>query len=152
MMTRTAPLLACLALAGCGGIADSRLNPFNWFAREADVETLLPLEATLPDPRPLVAQVSDVELDRAPGGIILRATGLPPTQGFYAIGLLEEEATEDAAVLRFQFRAQPPDSPAPAGSAASRSLTAGTFISTAALRGVRRIEVVGATNTRSRSR
>ena len=69
-----------LALAGCGRIGQSKLNPFNWFEKSEPRETIvLPGEQT--DPRPLVDTVLSMQVEPIPGGAIVRARGVSPTQG-----------------------------------------------------------------------
>ena len=43
----------CVALSGCGGLRQSKLNPFNWFGRSEPRETIV-LPGATADPRPLV--------------------------------------------------------------------------------------------------
>jgi hypothetical protein len=79
------------------------------------------------------AEVTGVVLERTPGGVIVRATGLPPT-----LGLLERRARARdptsgptrTASSRFDFRALPPAVPQPAGAPAARSIVTGYFLST----------------------
>ncbi|OZA08094.1 MAG: hypothetical protein B7Y02_12980, partial [Rhodobacterales bacterium 17-64-5] len=76
----------CLALVGCGAVRESRLNPFNWFKR-SEARDLVQTEAP-GDPRPLVAEVLTMVVEPIPGGAIVRATGLPPTQGWWQAELI----------------------------------------------------------------
>lgn len=109
------PLLAVLALtltlSACAAVRESRFNPLNWFGQsEARAARSVPADAyaPVPDPRPLVDQVIAMAVEPIPGGAILRATGLPPTQGFWDAELVQVEGTEaapiDADVLVFDFR------------------------------------------------
>ena len=57
-----AVLSLALVVAGCGGLRESRLNPWNWFGRSAPVEkVVLPQKAA--DPRPLVPEVAEVVVE-----------------------------------------------------------------------------------------
>ena len=48
-----------LALAGCGGIGRSKLNPFNWFRKSQPRETIV-LPGKKEDPRQLVDTVLSI--------------------------------------------------------------------------------------------
>ncbi len=140
-------------LSGCAGIAESRFNPFNWFAGGEEVETLVPLDARPADPRPLVDQVTELVIERAPGGAIVRARGLPPTQGHYDGALVRE--TRDGprdGVLTYQFRIVPPPEPQRVSTPRSREVVVGLFLSDQTLQGVREIRVEAARNARSARR
>ena len=140
---------AAASLTACGSIRESRVNPMNWFNYERQEERLTPEGAleTAKDIRPLISQVADMRIERAPGGAIVRATGLPQTQGFHTAELIEVE-TETRGLLAFEFRVVPPRPGAPVGSAPSREITVGTFVSDIALQGITAIEVRGQDNLR----
>lgn len=153
----TALLIGTVALASCGRVAESRLNPFNWFGGSTEqVATLAPAEgyADLPvDGRQAVAQVTALDVTRRPGGALVVARGLPPTQGWWNAELVAlNDGVPVDGVLTLAFRVSaPPDAPR-VSTPQSRELTAGTFLSDQALDGVRRIVVKGAGNSRSVSR
>jgi hypothetical protein len=93
-----AALCASLALGACSTISQSRLNPFNWFGgSEETVVQRSPLDKPA-DRRLLVHQVTEMKLEKMPGGVIIRATGLPPTQGFWDAELVARPA-EDGQCL-----------------------------------------------------
>ena len=77
-------LIATLAACSGGGGGGGLLSGL--FGRATSVDTV----NTNPDddPRPLINQITDLKLERVPGGAILRATGLPPTQGYFDGALL----------------------------------------------------------------
>ena len=79
-------LVATIAVTGCARVRDSKLNPFNWFGKSKS-EQVQVVEAVPGDPRPLVQQVTALEVARQPGGAIIHATGLPPTQGWWEAAL-----------------------------------------------------------------
>ncbi len=143
--------IVCLVvLAGCGGFRDSRLNPLNWFggSQSADLEPLLPAEA--PDPRALVADVIDMQIDQLPGGAILRATGRAPTQGFWQAELvLREGPDQDPAARIYDFRIFPPVTPAAVSTPQSREMTVAVYLSDIDLAGVQSITVQGGANARA---
>ncbi len=155
MTARQLILFAALAVsvAGCG-FGASRLNPFNWFGGGAEVETLEPFQiAEVEDRRPLVSEVTGLVIERTPGGAIIRATGLPPTQGWYNAGLVSEDDGEPIdGVLSFSLRSLPPASPTRVSTVQSRELSVAVFISDIALAPVRTIRVTGATNSRAARR
>ena len=145
-----AALVAVLALAGC----ESRFNPVNWFGGSTEEATLAPRRGYVEtvDRRPLVQQVLSMKVDRVPGGAIVSAIGLPPTQGHWATDLVPETTTigdkpvADNGVLAFQFRLLPPPGPRRSGTPVSRELSASTFLTDQELLGVRTIVVRGQTN------
>lgn len=143
---------AALVLQGCG---DSSLNPFSWFRSDPQAETV---DGSIPevtrDARPLVAQITDLAVERTPGGAIIRATALPPEQGWYNAALVSVTAAGEPedGVLAFEFRAFPPVAPTRVSTAQSRELTAAVHVSDIVLADVREIRVRGATNARTARR
>jgi hypothetical protein len=151
----TGLLVLTLTLGACGKIRDSRLNPFNWFGRSEVVE--VPAEGVVPgrpyDTRILVSQVIDMEVARYPGGAIVRATGLPPTQGWWKADLVAENSGFPVdGVLTYRFVIAEPLTPKPVSTQQSREVTAATHLSNVKLADVRQIVVVGAQNSRASRR
>lgn len=141
-----------LLVVSCGRIAQSRLNPFNWFGRSERVETVaVAPEAVTPDGRQLVADVTALVIERNPGGAIVRATGLPPTQGFWEAELVSVP-TEEEGVALYEFRVFPPPTPKPVSTVQSREITVATYLSDIALAQVRQIVVQGANGAQSARR
>jgi hypothetical protein len=151
-MRRTvlAAMSAALLLAGCGAMRESRLNPFNWFGRSAAREAMV-TTATPSDPRALVAQVLDMKVEAYPGGAIVRATGLTPTQGWWDAELVARDV-DDKGVLVFDFRIFPPVTDTAVNTQQSREVTAAASLSDIKLDGVREIVVQGESNARSSRR
>lgn len=158
--TLVLPLALSVALAGCGGWKESRVNPRNWFGKSEKVQTLEPKTGYLKakaDHRTLVADVSTLEIKRTPTGAIVSVTGLPPTQGWWGAAL---EADDDArpvdGVITYRFVVAPPEPGSPASqrvmNAGSRTVTAAAFINNVRLADTRKIVVIGAQNERSISR
>ncbi len=150
-MTRAliAALLA-LSLTGCGYVAKSKLNPFNWFGRSEQREAItLPAEGT--DTRALAAQVTDMQVEPYSAGAIIRATGLMPTQGWWDAELVARPLDE-SGVLVYDFRVFPPVGETPTGAPQTREVTVAVSISPQKLDGVREIVVQGETNARSSRR
>jgi len=143
-------LVLSTVLAGCGNFRESRLNPLNWF-RPAQQEVVGELYVRPSDRRALVAEVTDLKVEPHSSGAIIRATGLPPTQGYWQAELVELPL-DDEGRLVFEFRIFPPPEPQRAGTPRSREITVATTLSTRKLDGVRLIVVQGATNALSSGR
>ncbi len=152
------PLIATMAmllfLGACGGVRESRLNPLNWFGRES-TETLVPQGGwNRPiDNRALVPVVTDIELTPTSTGALLRATGLPDTQGWWDVELraLNNGRPVDGALV-YEFVIAAPRADAAISTEASRLVTAGVAIPASRLSGLRQITVRGATNARTINR
>lgn len=140
----------CLVLAGCGGLRESRLNPFNWFGKSQPRETIVLAEKP-GDPRPLVQTVLSMTVEPMPGGAIVRATGLTPTQGWWKAELVPLPVSEGGTLV-YEFRLLPPIKPADVNTPRSREVTVGIYISDYKLEGLREIVVQGATNARASRR
>ena len=150
-----AALAALVVLGGCSGVRQSALNPFTWFQGASSEPTLVPEGGfrDQTDNRPLVAQVTDLAVEPAQGGAIVRAVGLPATQGWWDAELRpagELAPVDGELLLRFVVAA--PRQPTPAGPPRSRELSAGVFVPTSTLAATRRITVVGAEGARSINR
>jgi hypothetical protein len=155
-----ATLVLSLTLAGCSSARESRLNPFNWFGTSRSVSTLVPAGGFGFDPadrRVLVDQVTQLEINRTPGGAILVATGLPQTQGWWDAELIAENDGQPVnGVLRLRFVVAEPTPGTPVASRVSspqsREVTAALFLSEFKLAEVRQILVTGLGNARTVSR
>ena len=149
-------LILALVLAGCGRIRESRLNPFNWFGRSqpAAVAVTEPAVPGRPDdPRILVAEVTEMEVARQPGGAIVRAAGLPPTQGWWDAARVAENNGEPVdGVLTYRFVVDQPRGPARVSTPQSREVTAAAYLSDIKLANITQIVVLGAGNSRSSRR
>ncbi|PQO24392.1 hypothetical protein C2I36_03095 [Rhodobacteraceae bacterium WD3A24] len=146
-----AALAAVLLLGACGSAGESRLNPLNWFdGSRAEPVSLEPeggWQGETVDNRALVAEVTALAVERMPGGAIIRATGLTPSQGWWDVELVEDETTEPE-VLAYRLVAAPPRASTEVSTAASRRVTAAVFVSNRDLARVRRIVVRGQSNQR----
>ena len=145
-------LLASVALGGCGRIRNSWVNPFNWFgggatevaqvqSAQADADAV----SVIPDDRGLVARVSEVHFDRYPGGLIVRATGVTPEQGWSDAELVARPVDEHGVKV-YDFRALEPIDATDIGTERSRQITAAKTISNHDLESIRRIVVQGESN------
>lgn len=151
-MTRslTAALIALLLLTSCGKVRDSRLNPFNWFGRSEQTETLQTVQKPA-DPRPLVADVVSMNVEPYSGGAIVRATGISPTQGYWDAELVEVENDEPGHLI-LEFRLFPPVAEQGVNTPRSREVTVAMTLSPARLENISRITVQGASNARTTRR
>jgi hypothetical protein len=139
-------LVLCATLAGCGGLRESRLNPFNWFKKSEARETVvLPVDAA--DPRPLVDQVLTLSVEPIPGGAIVRARGLTPTQGWWEAELVPRPLDENGTLI-YDFRILPPITRTDVNTPQSREVDVAIYISDFKLEAVREIVVQGSGNSR----
>jgi hypothetical protein len=145
-----AMLVVVLTISACGRIRDSRLNPFNWFGRSEPVavQTADPAADVAEDGRQLVAEVTELVLDRTAGGAIVRAVGLPPTQGFWEAELVARPIDENG-VLVYDFRVFPPEEGAAVSTRQSREIVVAAFLSNIRLNSITQISVQGERNARA---
>lgn len=144
-----------LALAGCGRMRESRLNPLNWFGRarrNRTQATLKPNEAA--DGRQLVREVTELQVEQSQGGAIIRAAGLPPTQGWWKAELVSETRgrPDEDGVLTYRFLVYQPPGQTRTSTPQSRRLTAAVFLSDIRLETIATIVVQGETNSLSSGR
>ncbi len=137
-------LTLTIALAGCA----SKWNPVNWFRRSAPVERVETETGVPVDPRQLAATVLTLNVDPSPTGAIVRATGLPPTQGWWNAELVALPDQGDGRLV-LEFRLAPPPGAKPAGTPQSREVTVAYSISARKLETLREIVVQGSGNARS---
>ncbi|MCB2135499.1 MAG: hypothetical protein KDE08_06070 [Rhodobacteraceae bacterium] len=144
-------LVVALTVSSCGRIRESRFNPFNWFGRsEAGQAAQTVQPGVTDDGRILVAEITALEVARQPGGAIVRASGLPPTQGWWNTELVAENDGDPVdGVLTFRFVIAQPLGQTRVSTPQSRELTAATYLSDIKLAEVRQIVVQGAANSRS---
>lgn len=148
-------VVAVLALQGCSRSSDRTLDPRSWFGSP---DESIPAPGEIPvfnevDTRILVAQVREVRIDPTPGGVIVRAEGLASTQAYWDADIVRANRPDGPSdLMRYEFRVRPPATRQPVGSEQSRLIEVADFISNTDLDPIRRISVVAATNTVSRSR
>ena len=145
----TVGLIATLVVAGCS----TRLNPLNWFGSDEETIAAAPGEFTS-DPRDLANEITELQIERIAGGAIIRARGLPQTQGYWDAELvaLNNEEPDENRRLTYEMRMFPPIIPRPASTAQSREVVVAHYLSDRELRGVRSIAIVGVTNSRTSNR
>lgn len=146
-----AALTAVMLLQACGGGFSSRLNPFNWFKRSGPADLVVIESGTPADPRPLVDRVISLNIDSYPGGAIVRATGLPPTQGWWDAELVARPVDENG-VLVYDFHVFPPRGQAAPGPQQSREIAVAANLTTRNLANISQIVVQGANDARSARR
>lgn len=134
---RVTILLGCvLAVAAC--------------SNEPEIERLEPVpDAAEFEFRDPVTSVTSARRDRLPGGIIVTATGVPPSQGWWDAELVPVEEESDTRSLVFEFLVARPRFAEPSGTQQSREVVVGLFLSDQRLQGVQDITIVGAQNRRS---
>ncbi|MEN9409999.1 MAG: hypothetical protein RL216_1973 [Pseudomonadota bacterium] len=143
---------AAALVASCGRIRDSRLNPFNWFGgarRRERVADTRPAEVQ--DARLLVAEVVSLSVDPYSAGAIVRAKGVPPSQGYWDAELVARPIDENGVQV-YDFRVFPPVTPTDPGTPQSREITVATSISNVKLDQITEIVVQGETNALSSRR
>ncbi|MCA3450762.1 MAG: hypothetical protein INF92_10440 [Rhodobacter sp.] len=145
-----ATLSVLLVLAACGSGQKTWYNPFGWFGGSQETEALVQDVGTPQDPRPLVDQVLSLSVESFDGGAIIRATGLPQTQGFWAAELIAEPVVDGRA--SFRFVVVPPVEPMRVSTQPSREITVATTLTNRDLEGISEIIVTGARNARSSRR
>lgn len=146
-------LAAVVAVAGCGAARDSRLNPMNWFGSSQSVQAVAGPsgQVALDDGLVQVAEVTQLHVEPTKGGAIIRAVGVPATQGWYRAELRRETSAEGTLSYSFLLKAPPPEA-ARLGTPLSREVTVATFVSDFQLSGVSTVTVTGALNGRSTGR
>lgn len=162
-MRFTVPLILCasLAVTGCARVADSRLNPLNWFGASAPVSAVAADgtrralvspgdKGQVVDARGLIAQITAMSVDRTPDGAIVHATGVAAIQGQFNAQLVIL-GTENGTLL-LAFKVQTPAGAQTVGTAASRQITVARALDIHDLAGIRRIQVQAAGNARTVSR
>ena len=141
-------LTLIFAVAGCSGVRESRLNPFNWFGRAEPVQAAPVVQRQVPaDGRLPVQQITALRIEKVPAGAIVHATGLPPRQGYFDVALVPINAgVAESDVLTLQLRATPPFAATRTGTPQSREVLVGLFVSEQTLEGVSQIRVLAETN------
>lgn len=154
-------LIAALGLSGCGYVRDSRLNPFNWFGHSssraatqqeiANTNPLIPKRSAFASPkeqdlREPVAGLEALEVERIPGGAIIRVTGVTAATGAYDVELRpEDERGPIDGVARYVMVAYASPQ-GTAGPIQTRRVTAAARLTNTELADVRSIEIISASN------
>lgn len=166
-ISKTLMILALATLTGCAAINESRFNPLNWFGSsqpdpaamnpaDADVNPLIPRrrfsffrssqpEAFQGTP---IAQITEMLVERRPGGAIVRATGQANRVGPFDVRMVLNVDDSTETTLVYDLRALQQPGPRNTGPRA-RQVTAAVWLSDQNLRGIRTVTVRGAENARS---
>ncbi len=148
-------LIAVCLLPGCARLADSRLNPGNWFGpaagqtyTRAELPPLVQQDQRggVVDRRPLVSQVTALRIEPASEGAIVTAQGMAPAAGAFNAQLTR--VGFENGTLVYAFRAELPES----GAIGQRPLTSAVTISADELPFIRAVRVVGQGNAMVASR
>ncbi|MGH1414715.1 MAG: hypothetical protein ACRBB0_14595 [Pelagimonas sp.] len=159
-------VLSALVLTSCGSIGGSRLNPFNWFgnsssepiAASEDVNPLIPKrrasvffkEKDTSYRGTEIGEVTELLVERRPGGAIIRATAVADRQDFFDVKLIPVIEETNDSTLTFAFKAL--QSRGDIGTSASRTVTAAMWVTDNQLAGIREIRVKGDRNVRTTRR
>ena len=159
-------VLSALVLSGCGSMRDSRLNPMNWFGRSSSEPVAVQREVNplIPARRAsifrqekddsykgwLVGEVSELRVERRPGGAIIHATGVADYQGPYELKLVKLDAETGEGVLTYELKAYQPRTGV--GSEWSRTVSAAVWLTDNDLAGVNTVRVKAARNIRTARR
>ncbi|WP_417208717.1 hypothetical protein [Antarctobacter sp.] len=158
-------LFAALVLTSCGAVRDSRVNPLNWFGRSQSAPVAVASDAVV---NPLIprrkesifrrekdtsyrgsdlGEITELVVERRPGGAIIRATAVADQLEAFDLKLVKIDEESQSGTLTYAFRGlQPRRSQGPI---ASRTHTAGVWVTDNQLRDVRVIRVKGARNVRT---
>ncbi len=133
-----------LLLAAAGIAAGCSFEIPDFVGREGGGDGTYSLRGQ-PPPEPRTVPLRQAEAEPALHGVILRVTGEAPTQGFYSARLrpIGGGAADAAGILSFELVAVPPSVPQAVGPARTRILTAGIFMPTQSLKGLRGFRVTG---------
>ncbi|PWG18172.1 hypothetical protein DFK10_02655 [Salibaculum griseiflavum] len=156
-------LLTALILTtttGCARLADSPVNPLNWFGGgggtqeaaapgEAEIRPLVPANPReiVVDQRGPVETITALSVDRTPYGALVTATGQTDIQGYFNAELVPV-SIEDGT-LTLEFRAEAPPAFTGLGSPRSRLITVAYRLDAAELATIRTVRVTSARNSRS---
>ena len=103
--------------------------------------------------RKLVDQVTQMRVNRTPGGAVVEAVGLPVTQGHWQAELVAQNAGYPVdGVLTYEFRIAEPFGFQQQGTPFSREITVATAVSAVRLQNVQTIRVLGARNAQASRR
>lgn len=147
-----ATLAGLALLAGCGVLPASERRdaaPERASASESGLIAGLFTRRSpeLPD-AVAVSNLRAATVERASGGVIVRVTGVAPTQGYFAPTLLArtQDGPDAAGLLTVSFLAVPPLESQQIGPERTRLLLGAAYASDLELRGVRGIRLVAGPN------
>lgn len=150
MLARVVGILALAGMAACSNGSGSNplgslgSNPFGGGGGATEAATV-----QAPAPGVLVAQLETAVPEPALRGLIIRASAITPTQGYWGATLypVNEGRPDERGIVTYQFRAYPPEGARPVGPVQTRRLIAATFISDADLANIRGFRVQARDNS-----
>jgi hypothetical protein len=92
-----------------------------------------------------------MQIENHTTGVIVRATGLPPTQGYWSAELVPRPVDEKGTLV-LEFHVFPPAGAAAVVNQQSREITVAYNLSDIKLQQIKQIVVQGGSNARSSSR
>ena len=168
-------LVASMTLTSCGGIRESRVNPFNWFGRaeSGPVQQTAPEETNplIPETRRRglfdglreqatiytgtpIDRIDNLVVEAIPGGAIIRVTGTTDVLGVYDVRLTKtnkDDVAEDG-VLTYALKGIRPSRATRSGTDRMRTVIAARRISASQLSETRVIRVEGLRNAQTTTR
>ncbi|NNU80608.1 hypothetical protein HMH01_09190 [Halovulum dunhuangense] len=157
MRAKAIAMLSLVALSACSGGSSNpfgslgsigSLNPFGGRdeapARSSDGMPVAPADGSV-----LVERLETVRPEPALRGVIIRASGIASTQGYFGARLAPVNGglPDEAGVVTYEFRVLPPETVEPTGTDTQRRLIVATFVPDADLAEVRGFRVVARTNS-----
>ena len=145
------PLLLLSLVGACSQISSSRLNPTKWLRAQESPPSLIPEENMISGISKReysgtpIHQIADLKLDPTSDGKILVVTAYATRSGA-ANSEFEAVKTAPAGELHFVLNAEI-DVRLPVSTPQNRQVTAGKFLSTGTLDGIRKIIIIGETNS-----
>lgn len=164
-------VIACLTLSACGGWREARVNPVNWFGQSkeaplppADIETINPLIPKDDDKVNFFGgseddvdfsvpteTITDLSIRPTPVGAIILATGQAKRLGAHSATLVADE-TSTPGTLSYTLRVIYPPVGTPAGTTATRNVSAAITLTHQELAGIHKVTVTSAQNARETRR
>lgn len=150
-------LVVTLSLGACsGGGSLGNLNLFGWLRPGNSQNNAVQGRGLAPrggfvvvqDARPVVGTLVQLVADRTASGVIIRATAVVPSEGFYAVDLVLASIT-DRGVATYQFRANPPATVRRIAPQNLRQLVSAVYLTDAQMQGISRVVVQSAGNQKS---
>ena len=170
----TSLLISTLTLSACG-FGDSRANPFNWFGnsrsqpveidQNVDTNPLIPEEeggglfSSVSDEAELytgsaIDQVTELVIERVPGGAVVRATGVSAHDRPYGVRLTptSDVAAPVDGIMTYTLQAERPEDAGTTTSTRVRTVTAAVRLTDKQLARISTIRVDAARNSQTTSR
>jgi hypothetical protein len=170
----TTLMISTLTLSACG-FRDSRANPANWFGnsrsqpvdidQNVDTNPLIPqnesagLFSSFSDQTDLytgtpIDQVTELVIERVPGGAVVRATGVSDYDGPFGVRLTPTSDVSDPTdgIMSYTFEAERPRDAGRTTSTRVRTVTAAVRLTDKQLARIKTIRVDAARNAQTTAR